>query len=428
MPLRSRYPLPFGWGPIGLVLLVLGLLALKALKDLRDDHPEGLGEWLASLLAVSEETPDGTPSEAPKSPIVVAMLGDSHIAADIFSGHVRMVLQKRYGESDGLILPLGQPHPGIRNALVSVQATGGWTTRTVMNTPGDGRFLLPGTLVETSVSDQRLHWQVRHRALAFNSIELVVQSGPLAGQIDLVLDGEAAGSFNLTEPRDGVTSIVLRPKPGGDGTFKSLALITRSNQPVSLLQVLVKPVGAGVSVPSAGYPGATIAVFDRMENAGFDQAMKELNPDFLVLAFGTNEGFDDNLSAVRYQQIVTRQLTRFKTLLPDARLVLVSPPMGAKANSAQECGWQEPVKLPIVRRVQDQVAQSQSVVVWSWAQIMPQSCAGHQWTLEQPRLMADDHIHLTGEGYRRSAEAFVTFVIPLIEQRMRERGYAVPYH
>ena len=75
-----------------------------------------------------------------------------------------------------------------------------------------------------------------------------------------------------------------------------------------------------------------------------------------------------------------------------------------------------------------QLARSQSIPIWSWGQIMPQSCAGHQWTLDQPRLMADDHIHLTGEGYRRSAEAFVTFVMPVIDRTIRERNDAVPKH
>ncbi|NBS03019.1 MAG: hypothetical protein EBS72_12995, partial [Rhizobiales bacterium] len=143
---------------------------------------------------------------------------------------------------------------------------------------------------------------------------------------------------------------------------------------------------------------------------------------------GTNEGFDDNLSMPRYQQVLARQAGRFKKLLPQTQLVLISPPAGGRANAMQDCGWMEPPKLAQVRQAQDQLAQSQTLALWSWSAIMPQSCAGHQWTLDQPRLMADDHIHLTGEGYRRSAEAFVTFVMPVIDRTIRERKDAVPKH
>ena len=424
--MTSRNPLPFGWGPVILVLVVVSLLTLKLTKDLMDDHPEGIGTWLSTLLSEPEELQTETGPKGPSVPIVVAMLGDSHMAADLFSGHVRTLLQSHYGEGNGLLLPLGQPHPGIRSAAVTVQASAGWTYRTVMNTPADPRFLLSGSLAESTGPDQTLLWQTRRRPLAFGTIELVFQTGPQAGEIELVLDGEPAGQFDLSRRDEGLLAIPVQPKAGGDGAFRSLLLTTRNAKPVVLLQVLVKPPASGISVVSTGYPGATFSVLDRMDGAGFDQALLQLKPDVLVLAFGTNEGFDDNLSMPRNQQVLARQVGRFKKLLPQTQLVVISPPVGGRANSAQECGWIEPPKLALVRQAQDNLAKSESLPLWSWAQIMPQSCAGHHWTLDQPRLMADDHIHLTGEGYRRSAEAFVTFVMPVIDRTLRERSDAVP--
>ncbi len=426
--MRSRNPLPFGWGPAILVLVVVSLLALKFAKDLMDGHPEGIGTWFSTLLSEQEEPQVAPAQNTQTAPIVVAMIGDSHMAADLFTGHVRSLLQQNYGEGNGLLLPLGQPHPGIRSAAVSVQASAGWTYRTVMNTPADSRFLLSGTLAESSGPDQTLLWQTRRRPLAFETIELVFQTGPQAGEIELVLDGETLGQFDLSRHDDGILAIPLQPKAGGDGAFRSLLLATRSARPVVLLQVLVKAQASGISVISTGYPGATFSVLDRLDSAGFDQALQQLKPDVLVLAFGTNEGFDDNLSMPRYQQVLARQAGRFKKLLPQTQMALISPPAGGRANTAQDCGWMEPPKLAQVRQAQDQLAQSQTLPLWSWSAIMPQSCAGHQWTLDQPRLMADDHIHLTGEGYRRSAEAFVTFVMPVIDRTIRERKDAVPKH
>jgi len=426
--LRSRNPLPFGWGPVVLALVLLSLLALKLTKNLIDEHPEGIGAWLSSVLSEPEDRPAETVRKGLATPFVMAILGDSHVAADLFSGHIRSLLQQHYGEGNGLLLPLGQPHPGIRSGAVTVQASPGWSYRTVMNAPADTRYLLSGSLAETSAPDQTLLWQTRRRPLAFGTIELVFQTGPQAGEIELALDGESVGQFDLERPVEGIVTIPLNPKAGGDGAFRSLVLTSRTARPVVLLQVLVRPLAAGISVISTGYPGATFSVLDRLETVRFDQALQQLKPDLLVLAFGTNEGFDDHLAMPRYQQLLARQINRFRTLLPLTQLVLISPPVGGRANATQDCGWLEPPKLALVRQAQDQLAQGRSLPIWSWAQIMPQSCAGHQWTLDQPRLMADDHIHLTGEGYRRSAEAFVTFVMPVIDRTIRERNDAVPKH
>lgn len=426
--MRSRNPLPFGWGPAILVLVVLSLLVVKTARNLIDAHPEGIGDWISSLFSDQEDQPAETGQQGASVPIVMAVLGDSHVAADLFSGHMRSLLQQRYGEGNGLLLPLGQPHPGIRSGVVTVQASPGWTSRTVMNTPADGRFLLSGSIAESSRPDQTLLWQTRRRPLAFETIELVFQTGPQAGEVALALDGEPVGQFDLSHQNEGMTSIALRPKAGGDGTFRSLLLTSRTAKPVVLLQVLVRPLASGISVISTGYPGATFSVLDRMDTPAFDLALQKLNPDLLVLAFGTNEGFDDHLVLPRYQQMLARQVSRFKKLLPQTQLVLISPPVGGRATPQQDCGWMEPPKLAMVRQAQDQLALSQSLPIWHWSQIMPQNCAGHQWTLDQPRLMADDHIHLTGEGYRRSAEAFVTFVMPVIDRTIGERANAVPKH
>ena len=426
--MRSRNPLPFGWGPVIVLVVLLSLMALKTAKNLIDDHPEGIKAWISSVLSGQEDIPVETADKGQATPIVMAMLGDSHMAADLFSGHVRSMLQLHYGEGNGLLFPLGQPHPGIRSGAVTIQASAGWSYRTVMNTPADTRYLLSGSIAESTAQNQTLFWQVRRRPLPFEAIELVFQTGAQAGEIELSLNGEPAVQFDLSRQDEGVVAIPLRPDAASDGVFRSLLLTTRTARPVVLLQVLVKPRPAGISVISTGYPGATFSVLDRMDNVRFDQALQQLKPDLLVLAFGTNEGFDDHLAIPRYQQVLGRQISRFRQLLPQTQLVLISPPIGGRANAMQDCGWMEPPKLALVQQAQDQLARSQSIPIWSWGQIMPQSCAGHQWTLDQPRLMADDHIHLTGEGYRRSAEAFVTFVMPVIDRTIRERNDAVPKH
>ena len=47
---------------------------------------------------------------------------------------------------------------------------------------------------------------------------------------------------------------------------------------------------------------------------------------------------------------------------------------------------------------------------------MPQECGAHRWYSASPQLMAKDHVHFTIEGYKKSADQFLTTLIPVIEK------------
>ena len=58
--------------------------------------------------------------------LTILQLGDSHTAADFFTGRVRERLQAIYGTGGaGYIVP-GVPHPGVRSALFKDEASDGW--------------------------------------------------------------------------------------------------------------------------------------------------------------------------------------------------------------------------------------------------------------------------------------------------------------
>ncbi len=68
--------------------------------------------------------------------------------------------------------------------------------------------------------------------------------------------------------------------------------------------------GDGVSYLSIGYPGATVQLLQKLDSANVTEDFRLLAPDVVVLAFGTNEGFNDNLDVnayiSQYEQIVRR--------------------------------------------------------------------------------------------------------------------------
>jgi lysophospholipase L1-like esterase len=78
-------------------------------------------------------------------------------------------------------------------------------------------------------------------------------------------------------------------------------------------------------------------------------------------------------------------------------------------------GWAPLPGLAAVKAAQLQVAAAEKLGWWDWAEVTGGICRLDALTHASPKLVQDDHIHLTAEGYRVSAER-------LFERLMRRPG------
>jgi hypothetical protein len=122
-----------------------------------------------------------------------------------------------------------------------------------------------------------------------------------------------------------------------------------------------------------------------------------------------------------------------KALRPQARIVIIGPPDGARANGGCHAGAQgcpapvsadaggcrlpTPPKLALVREAQRKLAMKVEADFWDWSSAMPSPCGAQVWAAATPPLMAHDYVHMTLEGYKQSADRFADFLIPLINGR-----------
>ena len=107
-----------------------------------------------------------------------------------------------------------------------------------------------------------------------------------------------------------------------------------SDAPVTVTGIHVERDGDGVSYLSLGFPGATVQVLQRLNTANLSDDLRRLAPDIIVLAFGTNEGFNDALDIGAYTAEYQSVIDRLNASRPNARLVLIGPPDGARACRA----------------------------------------------------------------------------------------------
>ena len=197
----------------------------------------------------------------------------------------------------------------------------------------------------------------------------------------------------------------------------------------------------GVSYSAIGFPGATVDIVNQLNSRLFGEELRRLDPHVVVLAFGTNEGFNDNLDIAKYSERYRIVLKKIHDNLPRARVIIVAPPNAnrlpgrckaegasascrAKGGEDQGCFWSTPPLLDRVREVQRQIARLENHLFWNWGEVTPGDCGAHTLVNASPRLMTPDHVHFTGEGYKSGARAFTKFLMPVIEQ-MRLSGDAV---
>lgn len=127
-------------------------------------------------------------------------------------------------------------------------------------------------------------------------------------------------------------------------------------------------------------------------------------PDLIVLAYGTNEGFDDLLDAVVYERLLRGQLGRLRTRFPTASILILGAPDAMRGEGGGSCPgdpegrWRSPDMLSVVRDVQHRVAADTGVAFWDWRGRMGGDCSAHALTLGPEPLMRGDHVHFTGAG------------------------------
>ncbi len=384
------------------------------------------------------------PPGAPQSQrgLVILQLGDSHTAADYFTGELRARLQQRYGNGGVGYIVAGKPHMGVRSNTLKITASSGWTYRAIQRSDDVAQFWLGGFNAVASVSGEVLTF-ASDSPVPFDSIEIEALRQPGGGSIDISLDGAVKSSADLGGRS--VEPVVLRLRPDGASSdrVRQIEIRTRGDGPVGIASVGIYQKQSGVSFNNIGYPGATIDLLNKFDATLMADDLRRLDPQIVVLAFGTNEASKPNLDAARYEKTYEKAIGRITAALPNAQIVLVGPPDGAErpphctgkqssdvchaapaegtaAPEPSDCDWHTIAHLDMVRDVERRIAERHGFTYWNWASIQPKECGSAQWVAASPPLMTPDHVHFTPLGYTKGADQFVDVLVPVIE-KIRDR-------
>ncbi|WP_243667039.1 GDSL-type esterase/lipase family protein [Pseudomonas brassicae] len=297
---------------------------------------------------------------ASRAPVNIVQFGDSHTAADLFSGEMRRLFQAQYGDG-GMGFVAATPVPGTRyDNVILKTARRQWELVSARNQQSE-QFPLGGYLSVPLAANPSVRIEAREPTAQRYRISALYQARENSSLT-------ARGGQNATRR-------VMLAASNGQWRFSPLLNgiglpvdMTINAHPGTVLGgwYIQGQKNAGVTYSALGINGARLEVQDKWQ-AGWQENLKALRPDLIILAYGTNEAFDNTLDMGQYRDQLSRTLAQLRRVQPRAVILLVGPSDSIKQRGARSCAARRPQSLPQVVQIQRQVARQANVLFWGLA-------------------------------------------------------------
>ena len=391
---RPRQPGPLP--PVGSPSFPGGTGAPPALPPIAA-APQGIDRLYAALDRLRA-------APGPDDKLRVLLLGDSHVAGGIITQRLRERFQRDFGDAGrGPMVP-GLPYAGRREADWKLTQAGDWTYENSLRPNATGPFGLSGFLARSRSAGATLSLMAT-AAAGFDEVEISFLRRAGGGALEIFADDRLLARLDTQGAATMPDRTVLPAPPGS----RKLALRAVDRRPVELLALGVEKRARGVIVEGHGVSGATAWLMTKWDQSLLSEDLRRRDPALILLAFGTNEGFQPNFDAARYSADYAQLIRLIQDAAPRAALVLVGPPdaarKGRSPSVARGCDWTTPANLFAARAAQQQLAASLGVMFWDWSGLMNGPCGVHDWVAASPPLARPDHVHLTQAGYTASADS-----------------------
>lgn len=330
----------------------------------------------------------------------IVQFGDSHTAADFFTGALRDAFQQRFGNGGvGFISPL--TIPGQRYEQVVLPRAGGdWVLKTSRHDL-DEAFSLGGSYAQPQGYQRSINIAFRDSSATLEPLR--VQAFYKTAQPNVLTEQDAHGRH----------SVPLFPGRWGYSSAQRLTLpatmTLQSATAGTQLGGWYLDRAHGVVVSSIGSNGASLSLLERWQDDWFAQ-LNALHPDMIILSYGTNESLNKTLDFDQYHQSYSRLIRQLRQAIPHAVILMVGPGDNASARAGGNC--RHMVGLEKVIAVQRDVARQEHVLYWDWRAFMGGACSINKWRMRGEGQA--DRVHLLRPGYQRSARGLYKNIMSLL--------------
>jgi len=345
--------------------------------------------------------------------------GDSHTAADHWTGRIRQRLQARYGDGGPGFITTGRPWRGYSHDGARLLAGFKWPAQGLRSATTDGIVGLAGVRMaplaeepfrlRSTFSDFQVHVLGEGQPV----VQLTpVQPPPEGGETTATMGGPR--SVEPTSPLAAQVNLGLRfdAQPKGqvlryfgptapmDRALRELSLTVPEG--TALLGVELFSGQRGVIYDELGLNGAEMTDLQRWSPELRQALLARTRPDLVVLAYGTNETGHPAFDPEAYETQVTALLKQLK--LESGAPILVIGPLDrshAKKGPRRILEAQTAEVLLALRHA----TKAADCAFWDARQAMGGQGAVVRW--RKGGLAQKDLVHLTGPGYQKLGDAFV---------------------
>jgi lysophospholipase L1-like esterase len=329
--------------------------------------------------------------------IRILQFGDSHTAADYYTGAVREQLQSRFGNGGlGYQYP-GHPFAGYRLAGSARSQTSGWITDGNHFTHlGDGYVGLGGLSISTAHPGESVTLSTTCTTLQVHYLRQ-----PSGGHLHFTDNGTFISDIDTaadtTTPTAGTMSYACTPG------VHDFALTTLDHLPVRLLGVVTEQ--PGITFECLGINGAYAPLMLQWKQPIFEDYLRQRDPNLIVLAYGTNEAAQSAAHNSEYVYDFNRLLQNLHRIVPNASILVLGPyDRAMKAGRGRRVAWHTFEGTD--RIIADQKESCRLNHCAFYDQRARQGGPGSAIRWVSAGLGQPDRTHLTGGGYRALAQAF----------------------
>ena len=341
-------------------------------------------------LAAYENSPHK--GETPADTLRVIQWGDSHTAADMFTGEARRLFQQQFGDGGIGYVYAGHPFAGYRIFGSKQAQSSGWKTDgNKFLQLGEGELGMGGISIST---DQPGEWVTLDAQCT--SLELQFLEQPNGGSLLFADNGGDPVKIDTAAQETGAGTFHYNCLPG-DHHFE---ITTADSATVTLLGwVAMQP---GVTWESIGINGAEAPLMLKWNQQLFSQFLKENSPALVVLAYGTNEASSAAWDEESYKQTFASIVDTIHAYVPESSILVLGP---ADRAVIQHRSWHALVGTDKIIEAQRAVCRTHGCAYWDERKRMGGFGSMQQWVYAG--WAQADHTHFTGDGYRALADALM---------------------
>ncbi|MEO8661475.1 MAG: SGNH/GDSL hydrolase family protein [Bryobacteraceae bacterium] len=320
-----------------------------------------------------------------EEPLRVLHYGDSHTAADEWTGAIRALLQEKFGDGGaGFTLP-GYPFKGFRRFDLKSGESRRWASDGLVGHKSDGFNGLGGVSIYTDRAGETVSLEADCKML-----ELFYLQQPGGGSLQLTENGAVLATI----PTDGETAPGFFHADVAPGPHR-FELRTLTRAPVRLFGWVAEK-GRGITYESMGINGAQASLILNWDEALLASHVARRNPALIILAYGTNEASNSEWHYENYYTMYSEVIRRFRHAAPAATILVVGPPerlhrVRGKWVTFESTDW--------IVQAQKDAAVANHCAFWDMRAKMGGKGSMPQWVVAG--LAQYDYVHLTSAGYRR---------------------------